>query len=221
MTEQAELAAARARMVQQLAARGIDSPAVLAAMGKVPRERFVPGEQRQRAYDDSPLPIGCGQTISQPWMVARMVQELELTGRERVLEVGAGSGYGAAMLAELAAEVHTVERHPELARRATTLLAELGCERVTVVVGDGSQGWPDGAPYDAMVVTAAGPRIPPALLEQLKVGGRLVLPVGEDLDHQQLLRVERLGPEEYRQQVLAQVRFVPLVGEQGWTDPGT
>src|SRR5690625_6371474 len=124
MTEQAELAAARARMVQQLAARGIDSPAVLAAMGKVPRERFVPGEQRQRAYDDSPLPIGCGQTISQPWMVARMVQELELTGRERVLEDGAGAGYGAAMLAELAAEVHNVERHPELARRSTTLRAQ-------------------------------------------------------------------------------------------------
>lgn len=226
MAERIDLESRRRRMVEeQLVRRGISDPAVLAAMAAVPREAFVPADFRNEAYADGPLPIGGGQTISQPFIVALMLEALQLTGDERVLEVGAGSGYAAAVLAELAAEVYAVERQPALARAAAERLAELGIETVEIVCADGSRGWPERAPYDAIVVAAGAPTVPAALQEQLAVptegarsagGGRLVIPVGPDRTFQELLRITRLGETEYRREKLADVRFVPLLGDAGW-----
>lgn len=212
-------AARRAEMVDRdIAARGVDDARVLAAMRAVPRERFVPDHRRDEACADHPLPIGEGQTISQPYIVALMSAALQLRGDERVLEIGTGSGYAAAVLARLAAEVHTVERIPALAERARRTLAALAVARVQVHVGDGTLGWPAAAPYDAIVVTAAGPRVPEALRAQLAPGGRLVMPVGASQGWQDLLRLTRArdaGAAD-RSELLCTVAFVPLLGAQGW-----
>lgn len=198
-------------MVQhQLAARGIDDPRVLAAMGAVPRDRFVPVESRHLAYADHPLPIGDGQTISQPYIVALTAQAMRVREADRVLDVGTGSGYAAAVLARLAAEVWSIERITALADRARRVLAELGVERVHVVVGDGTAGHLPAAPYDAIGVAAAAAEIPGALVDQLADGGRLVLPVGRDGHEQQLVRVVRDGARTTEEH-LCPVRFVPLI----------
>jgi len=200
---------------RQLRARGIRDARVLAAMGRVPRHAFVPEGQQGMAYDDTPLPIGQGQTISQPYMVALMTEALGLAGGEKVLEVGTGSGYQAAVLAELGCEVHTVEREPALAREAARRLAALGYDSVRVHEGDGTLGLPDEAPFRGIVVTAGGPRVPEALKAQLDPdGGVLVIPVG-DRGYQELVRVTRRG-SSFREEDLGGCRFVPLVGEEGW-----
>jgi len=212
-----DFAARRQAMVaQQIEARGVNDARVLAAMRAVPREDFVSPGWREEAYHDGPLPIEGGQTISQPYIVALMAEALQLKGGERVLEIGTGSGYAAAVLARLAAEVHSVECIPVLAELATERLAAHDCTNVTVHRGDGSLGWPDAAPYDAIVVTAAGPEVPAALTAQLKLGGRLVLPVGERDGPQELLRITRTGEHDERREMLLPVRFVPLTGAQGW-----
>jgi len=203
----------------QLIARGIVDTAVLRTMGSVPREQFVPEPQRAAAYEDHPLPIGDGQTISQPYVVAFMAAALELRPTDHVLEVGGGSGYAAAVLSRLAADVVTVERIPELAQAAATVLAELGFTNVRVVARDGSVGMADEAPFDAICVSASAPTVPPALVGQLAPNGRLVLPIGTP-DTQRLVRV-RLQPDGHvRREDLGPVRFVPLLGEQGWRGPG-
>ena len=204
-------------MVEQfIAARGIRSIAVLEAMRNVPREAFLPENLREFAYEDSPLPIAEGQTISQPYIVAYMADALALEGGERVLEIGAGSGYAAAVLSEIAGEVYTVERIGQLAEKAASLLADLGYDNVHVLHGDGTLGWKEHAPYDAIVVAAGGPDVPESLKQQLKIGGRLVIPVGADPRIQELVRVTRLSDEKFKSEDIADVRFVPLVGEEGW-----
>jgi protein-L-isoaspartate(D-aspartate) O-methyltransferase len=205
----------RERMVErQLRGRDIVDERVLAAMERVPRELFVPEDLRRQAFDDAALPIGAGQTISQPYMVARICEELGLDGDERVLDVGTGSGYQAAVLAELADEVHSIERVPELAEQARRNLAAAGYDRVVVHVGDGSRGLPDHAPYDAIAVAAAAPGFPQALSDQLKPGGRLVVPVGRR--HGQRLQVIVRSPEGPAVLRSVPCRFVPLVGEEGF-----
>jgi protein-L-isoaspartate(D-aspartate) O-methyltransferase len=189
---------------------------VLAAMARVPRERFVPDDLRRYAYEDRPLPIGHGQTISQPLMVALMTQALHLQGSERVLELGTGSGYQAALLAELAAHVVTVERVPELAEEAAQRLRELGYRNVEVHTAGGVLGWPEGAPYDAILVTAGAPRVPRSLLQQLAMDGRLVIPVGERRV-QQLLYVARTARGATVRK-LGECRFVPLIGRGAWSE---
>jgi protein-L-isoaspartate(D-aspartate) O-methyltransferase len=207
----------RLQMVeQQLAARGIQDERVLAAMRAAPREAFVPEAFRDQAYADGPLPIGSGQTISQPYIVALMCEALQLKGAERVLEIGTGSGYAAAVLGHLAARVDTVERLPELAERARFQLRELGLEHVQVHCADGSLGWPENAPYEAIVVAAGGPSVPSALKSQLAPGGRLVMPVESGQGWQELLRLTRVDADEYRGEQLGDVAFVPLIGAQGW-----
>lgn len=201
---------------RHLRGRGICDAEVLAAMESVPRSAFVPAELIEHAYDDRPLPIAAGQTISQPYVVAWMTQALELQPTDRVLEIGTGSGYGAAILGSIVAHVDTVERHVELATSARKLLRRLGFTNIEVHVGDGSLGWPAHAPYQAIVVTASSPDIPAALIEQLAAGGRLVIPVGNP-DLQELVRVRRLGDGGLQQEELGTVRFVPLIGAQGWT----
>lgn len=213
--------AARRRMVdEQILARGLRDQRVLEAMAKVPRERFVPAELRHRAYDDCPLPIGHGQTISQPYIVALMAAMLMLKPDDRVLEVGAGSGYAAAVLAELAGEIFTIERHEALAQRAQRDLAALGCASVSVRAGDGSLGWPEAAPFDAILVSAGGPSVPESLRQQLAISGRMVIPVGDDPHSQQLLRVTRREADRFEEERLAAVRFVRLIGAEGWGDEG-
>ena len=214
-----ELAALRAWMVrEQLAARGIEAPLVLAAMRKVPREAFIPARLRARAYEDAPLPIAAGQTISQPYIVALMIQALALRGGESVLEIGTGSGYAAAVLAQIAGQVCTVERIGALADAAAATLAGLGYGNVQVRHADGSQGWPGLAPYDAIIVTAGGPEIPPSLKAQLKIGGRLVMPVGASPHAQALICLTRHAGDVFSREVLADVRFVPLIGAEAWPE---
>ena len=200
-----------------IAARGVRDKLVLDAMRKVPRELFLPKELREFAYEDAPLPIAGKQTISQPYIVAFMVESLILKGGEKVLEIGAGSGYAAAVLSEIAADVYTVERLGPLAEGAAALLAELGYDNVHVLHGDGTKGWPEHAPYDAIVVSAGAPQVPESLKEQLKIGGRLVIPIGADQHSQELVRIIRVSANEYRSEHIADVRFVPLIGEEGWT----
>ena len=207
----------RGRMVeQQLRGRDIVDERVLGAMGAVPRELFVPEELRERAFDDAALPIGAGQTISQPYMVARIAEELGLDGDERVLDVGTGSGYQAAVLAELADEVHTIERIPELAEQARTNLAAAGYDNVVVHVGDGSRGLPEQAPFEGIAVAAAAPSFPQALYDQLRAGGRLVVPVGGRRG--QRLEVIVRSPEGPAVIRSVPCRFVPLVGEEGFEE---
>lgn len=208
----------RHRMVrEQISGRGLRDPKVLDAMQRVAREAFVPEHLRDFAYADQPLPIGEGQTISQPYIVAAMTEALGLKGGENVLEIGTGSGYAAAVLAHIAREVHSVERIAELANRARKLLQLLGYHTVHVVEGDGSLGWPEAAPYDAIVVTAEGPRIPPSLRAQLKPGGRLVMPVSEGPFEQVLLRLTRSADDGDHVEKICPVRFVPLIGAEGWS----
>jgi protein-L-isoaspartate(D-aspartate) O-methyltransferase len=201
---------------RQLRRRRIRDPRLLDAFLAVPRHRFVPASHRDEAYQDHPVPIARGQTISQPYMVAWMTQELGLGGGERVLEVGTGSGYQAAILAHLARELYTVERVAELSGQAERLLAELGYRNVGFRVGDGTLGWREQAPYDAVLVTAAAPRVPAALTEQLAEGGRLVMPVG-GRSGQQLTLLEKRGGKTRRRR-LGGCMFLPLIGEQGWPE---
>jgi len=197
-------------VVQQLRARGISDPRVLAAMGKVPRHELIPEENRGDAYGDHPVPIGEGQTISQPLIVAYMTECLELKGGEKILEVGTGSGYQAAILGELAREVYSIEIVPSLAQRAAADLARLGYANVHVREGDGYRGWPEEAPFDGIIITAAPPQVPQPLLDQLKVGGRLIAPIGVDV--QQLVRITRTAAG-FQEEKLVPVRFVPMTGE--------
>ena len=207
-------------VADHLRRRDIHDPRVLAAFAAVPRERFVPDALADRAYDDAPLPIGEGQTISQPYVVAITAQALDLTGTERVLEIGAGSGYAAAILGMLANDVVTIERIESLAQRAAETLAALGISNVHVHHADGTLGWPAEAPYDAIAVAAGAPAPPPALLQQLAIGGRLVIPTGPP-DAQRLVRITRKTDIDYGEEDLGDVRFVPLLGEQGWPVPTT
>jgi protein-L-isoaspartate(D-aspartate) O-methyltransferase len=204
----------RSQLVDTLQRKGIRDLAVLRAIGMVPRHLFVPESVRHRAYDDAALPIGGGQTISQPWVQARYLELAALTGRERVLEVGAGSGYQTALLALLADAIFAVERIPALAQSARAALDAAGLRNVTVLVGDGTLGWRPFAPYDAILVAAASPEIPGPLVEQLAPGGRLIIPLG-DRSNQVLTVVQRVG-EEVRTSMVADVRFVPLLGEFGF-----
>ena len=208
----------RARMVRaQLLERGIADGRVLAAMGRVPRENFVREEWKARAYEDGPLPIGAGQAISQPYIVACMIEALGLEGGEKVLEVGAGCGYAAAVLAELAGEVFAIERIASLAEQARANLAAAGYGRVQIRCADGTEGWPEEAPFDAILVSAGAPDAPAVLMHQLKPGGRMVVPVGRTTFEQNLLRITRRGDEEFRRELLEAVRFVPLIGKEGWS----
>ncbi len=208
--------AARKRMVKgQIAARGITSPRVLDAFLEVPRHLFVPPNQRLFAYQDGPLPIGLGQTISQPYIVAYMTAQLQLQGDEILLEIGTGSGYQAAILGTLAREVHTIERHPRLASAAAQVLKDLGYSNITIHEGDGTHGLPEHAPYQGVMVTAAAPQVPQPLLDQLDEGGRLVIPVGGRGG--QLLQLYQRVEGEIIREDLTPVAFVPLIGDHGWS----
>jgi protein-L-isoaspartate(D-aspartate) O-methyltransferase len=209
------MAARESLLVPRLIDQGIRDPRVLAAFARVPRSFFVPEEARDEAEADRPLEIGCGQTISQPYVVAAMIEALDMTGRERVLEVGTGSGYATAILAEMmpvSAEIRSVEIIPELADRARRVLAELGYVNVQVRLGDGALGWPEAAPFDAILASAAPSEVPPALLDQLAPGGRLVLPVGPSPEQQELQLWRRAPSGRLEKRGLMQVRFVPLTG---------
>jgi protein-L-isoaspartate(D-aspartate) O-methyltransferase len=200
----------------QLRGRGITDAAVLRAFAQVPREAFVREVDRERAYDDRALPIQAGQTISQPYVIAWMLELLELVPGDKVLEVGAGSGYVAALLAHMGAQVYAIEYVPLLAEAARARLVTLGLEDVTLAQGDGTLGWPEHAPFDAILVSAGGPEVPKALLEQLVLGGRLVIPVGAHPRRQELVQVRRTGQDTYDREPKGPVQFVPLVGEAGW-----
>lgn len=201
---------------EDLIGRGIKDAAVLRAMREVPREAFVPPELAAQAYADQPLPIEEEQTISQPYIVAYMTEALELTPGDRVLEIGTGSGYAAAVLSRIVTTVYSVERLGTLADKARKRLTALGYNNIVVQEGDGTLGWPEHAPYDAIVVTAGAPKLPEALLEQLATGGRLVIPIGTTSFLQMLIRVRRRGENDYHSEELCPVRFVPLIGAAGW-----
>lgn len=207
----------REHMVEsQLARRGIKDKRVLEAMRQVPRHLFIPEDMRSLAYCDGPLPIGHGQTISQPYIVALMTELLELTGQEKVLEIGTGSGYQAAILSRLARQVYSLERHAALAQQAEKVLAQLGYDNVMVRVRNGTLGWPEHSPYEAIIITAAAPEVPQPLPDQLADGGRLVAPVGSQWS-QVLVKVRRQSDLLIRERLTA-VAFVPLVGEYGWKE---
>ena len=210
-----DFAILRERMVeQQIAARGIDDPALLAAFQTVPREMFVAPEYQPSAYTDGPLPIGSGQTISQPYIVALMIAAAGVGAEDNVLEVGAGSGYAAAILGKVAREVIAIERHPTLAAEARERIEALGLANVTIVDADGTQGWPGSAPFDAILVAAAADRVPQPLLDQLRnPGGRLVIPVGGQGWSQSLIKIVRNGAEDFATTDLGGVRFVPLISD--------
>jgi protein-L-isoaspartate(D-aspartate) O-methyltransferase len=213
-----EFTVLRTEMIEkQLRRRGVHDSGVLAAMAAVPREEFVPKEFRQRAYEDAPLPIGEGQTISQPYIVAAMTAALHLTGNERVLEIGTGCGYQAAILSHLAKIVFTIESRSELASSAAARLDRLGFENVHVHCGDGTLGLPELAPFEAILVAAAAPSVPEPLRAQLAEGGRLILPVG-DADNQELFHIARHG-NSFGTRTLEACRFVPLIGYHGWKEP--
>jgi len=212
----------RTTMVEaQIRARGVRDALVLEAMDAVPREAFVPEALRNQAYDDGPLPIGEGQTISQPYIVAFMVEALLLRGDEKVLEIGSGSGYAAAVLGEICPEVYAIERIGQLAIRSAEILSGLGMTNVHVRHGDGTQGWAEEVPFDAILVSAGGPSVPRALRAQLKIGGRMVIPIGSDPRGQELVRVTRVSDDDFEREDIADVRFVPLIGREGWeqTEP--
>lgn len=212
----------REEMVRrQIAARGVDDRLVLEAMRAVPRERFVDAPMQDYAYDDSPLPIAAGQTISQPYIVARMIEMARITPGERVLEIGTGSGYAAAVMAQIAGRVFTIERHGQLTEIARRRFEELHYDNIEVRSGDGTAGWPEAAPFDAIIASAGGPDVPDVLRAQLAIGGRLVMPVGESLHHQRLVRVTRVDEYRFEQQFLDHVAFVPLIGTYGWAEDGS
>ncbi|HET6389187.1 protein-L-isoaspartate(D-aspartate) O-methyltransferase [Hyphomicrobium sp.] len=201
---------------RQIEGRGVRDPLVLDAMRAVPRETFVPHELAAEAYDDTPLPIGARQTISQPYIVAFMIEALGLRGGEKVLEIGSGSGYAAAVLAQIAGDVYTIQRIGELAALANRNLAAAGCGHVHVRHADGTQGWQQEAPFDAILVSAGAPDVPGTLLHQLKIGGRIVVPIGDNPRAQELVRITRTGDDDFEQEDIADVRFVPLIGKEGW-----
>ncbi len=208
---------ARQKMVvEQIEARGVQDSKILEAMEKVPREMFVDRLSLHLAYEDTPLPIEEGQTISQPFMVAWMAEQAQLNPQDKVLEIGTGSGYSTAVLSHLASHVYSIERHPKLAQIATQRLKQLGYTNVTIAVGDGTIGWSEFSPYDAIIVTAGAPQVPASLLQQLKIGGRLVIPVGSSLDGQELAQIIKENEGSYHYTTLGSVRFVPLVGQEGW-----
>lgn len=211
-----DFAQMRERMVrEQIAGRGIPGAAILDAFRKVPREVFVAPELANQAYGDHPLPIGAEQTISQPYIVALMIEAAGVRAGDRVLEVGAGSGYAAAILGQIAGEVIAIERHEELARLAAGRMERLGYANVRIVQGDGTRGWPEAAPYDSILVAAAGERVAGPLVDQLAAGARLVMPVGQRDSPQTLVRVSRESDGRMRQEELGAVRFVPLIGDYG------
>ncbi len=217
MKEPGDLIQARLQMVaQQIKGRGIVDVRVLGAMSEIPRQLFISADLLPDAYDDHPLPIGHGQTISQPYIVALMTSLLKLKGNEKVLEIGTGSGYQAALLGKLAAQVHTVERIPELVEAANASLSQLGMDNVHVHLGDGSLGWPAEAPYDGILVSAASPEVPACLPEQLAPGGKLVIPVGARW--RQMLQVWEMHGNKLEKKEILPVVFVPLRGEKGWQD---
>lgn len=209
-----EFRGARRRLVEALQDKGIKDLALLRAIDTVPRHLFVPPTVRHRAYEDSALPIGSGQTISQPYVHARAVEQLMLTGKEKVLEIGTGSAYQTALLAELAAQVFSVERYRDLLDRARGILQQANVRNVSLSLGDGTLGWREYAPYDGIVVSAGAPHVPPALEEQLAEGGRLLIPIGDKEEQMLTLFVKRGGRLERRD--ITPVRFVPLIGAQGW-----
>jgi protein-L-isoaspartate(D-aspartate) O-methyltransferase len=214
-----DFAALREAMVErQIAGRGLTGALLLAAMRAVPREKFVPEAVRAFAYEDGPLPIEAGQTISQPYIVALMITCAGVAPASRVLEVGAGSGYAAAVLSRIADEVVAVERHGELADLAAGRMMKLGYTNVRIVTGDGSAGWAEGAPYDAILVAASGRHVPDLLRRQLEIGGTLVMPIGAPGEMQSLVRVRRDGEEVWTREELGAVRFVPLIGTEGWAE---
>ena len=206
----------RRRMVeQQIVARGVSDTHVLEAMREVPRERFIEDRMHKFAYEDTPLPIEEAQTISQPFIVALMIEAANVQPDDNVLEVGAGSGYASAVLGQIAGQVVGVEWHKSLAGRAQQRMSALGYHNIRIYHGDGTQGWAEHAPYDAIIVSAGGPGVPQALLDQLRVGGRLVVPIGDEPRTQELLLIRRTGPHDYDRQSLGLVQFVPLVGAEG------
>jgi len=213
-----DFAAEREAMVErQLRRRGIGDERILDAFRAVPREAFVPADQRSQAYGDHPLPIGAGQTISQPYIVAMMIEAAAIGPEDKVLEIGAGSGYAAAVISRVARQVIAIERHSELAEAAALRLARLGYHNVRIVEGDGTRGWPAEAPFDAILAAASGSHVPQALVDQLAPGGRIVMPLGDPGAVQTLVRVTKAADGRLRQSELGQVRFVPLIGEEGWS----
>lgn len=213
-----DYAKARSLMVErQLMARGIRDEAVLNAMREVPREAFISEAMFQHAYEDRPLPIGAGQTISQPFVVAAMIEAAGLSKNDRVFEVGAGSGYAAAILSRIANRVYAIERQPELAERAAARLKRLGYDNIEIRTGDGTMGWADAAPFDAIIASAAAPYVPEALKEQLDIGGRLIMPVGVR-DAQRLIKLTRESATLLHEDDLGDVVFVPLIGAHGWKE---
>ena len=218
MNHSQDFASRRAWMVEnQILGRGISATLVVTAMSRVPRERFVSADLVDCAYDDGPLPIGHGQTISQPYIVALMAEALDLAGGDVVLDIGTGSGYAAAVLASIAARVYSIERVSELAESAARVLADEGYGNVVVRCGDGTLGWPEQAPFDGICVAAGAPVVPEALKQQLRIGGHLVIPVGSVHTIHSLRRITRLSETDFRTTSLCDVRFVPLLGEQGWS----
>jgi protein-L-isoaspartate(D-aspartate) O-methyltransferase len=212
-----DFAALRETMVaRQIAGRGIGNRHLLAAMREVPRERFVDEALAAMAYEDGPLPIAAGQTVSQPYIVALMIEAAGIGPGDAVLEVGAGSGYAAAVMSRIAGRVTAIERHETLAAEAAARIARLGYDNVRIVQGDGSAGWPEGAPYDRIIVSASGSHAPRSLKHQLVVGGVLVIPIGAPGDVQMLAKVSRIATSEFEQIELLPVRFVPLIGAEGW-----
>ena len=219
MNQSTDYASERERMVrEQIEARGIDNPQVLQAMRVTPRHLFVPESMVSMAHADRPLPIGQDQTISQPYVVAYMTQCLRLRGGERVLEVGTGLGYQAAVLSRIASEVYTIERFPELAEKAREHLASLGYDNIHVACGDGTLGWPEMAPFDGIIATASGPRVPNTFKEQLRVGGRIVMPVGSYRLGQNIVRLTKGSGGRFQEENLLGVAFVPMVGREGWKE---
>ncbi len=217
----ADFAYARDRMVAaQLKRRGIAGAHVLAAMGQVPREEFVAPDYGEFAYEDSALPIAEGQTISQPFIVAAMIEAAAIAPGDKVLEIGAGSGYAAAVISRIGAEVFAIERHASLSDDAAARFEKLGYDNIQLMTGDGTKGWPEEASFDAIIVSAGAPKAPPALKTQLRVGGALILPVGPPSE-QRLLRLVRTGESDWEEDDLGAVRFVRLIGEEGWVDSET
>src|SRR5436190_12392967 len=213
------LVRARDRMIDvQIARRGVRDRHVLDAMRRVPREAFVESGFEEFAYEDGPLPIAEGQTISQPYIVALMIEAAEVKAGESVLEVGAGSGYAAAVMSQIVDRVFAIERHPALVEAARQRFRKLGYDNVELRAGDGTRGWPEAAPFDAILVAAGGPAVPAALKQQLAVGGRLVIPVGGEGEHQTLIKLARKSATEFEEENLGAVAFVPLIGEQGWRE---
>ncbi|HEX8482226.1 MAG TPA: protein-L-isoaspartate(D-aspartate) O-methyltransferase [Allosphingosinicella sp.] len=216
----ADFAAAREEMVRrQIAGRGIKEPRLLQALRAVPRELFVAEELRALAYEDGPLPIEAGQTVSQPYIVALMIEAARVAPGDKVLEIGAGSGYAAAVLSRIAAEVIAIERHRELAGLARARMERLGCSNVRIIEGDGTGGLPAEAPFEAILCAASGSHVPDPLRRQLAVGGILVMPLGEPGAVQKLVKVTRRGEQDFEQEDLGAVRFVPLIGALAWADP--